>query len=117
MVSIPTIGTCPRGGGRRVRARPCEPWAAGAPNPNGTLYRGGRSGSLLQRGEAVKVASASVGDIAFYGPSRSDIGYVTVYVGNGRCVSHGQESGPMLYPLDYDRGSAGRLQLVKTYLS
>ena len=92
-------------------------WAAGASDPNGTLYRGGWSGSLLQRGEEVRVADARVGDIAFYGRSRSDIGHVTVYVGNGRCVSHGQETGPMLYPLDYDRGSAGGLQLVRTYLS
>jgi hypothetical protein len=91
-------------------------WAAGASDPNGTLYRGGWSGSLMQRGEEVEVADARVGDIAFYGRSRSDIGHVTVYVGNGRCVSHGQESGPMLYPLDYDRGSAGGLQLVRTYL-
>jgi len=91
-------------------------WAAGASDPNGTLYRGGWSGSLLQRGKEVKIADASVGDIAFYGPSRGDIGHVTVYVGNGRCVSHGQESGPMLYPLDYDRGSAGGLQLLRTYL-
>lgn len=92
-------------------------WAAGADDPNGTLYRGGWSGSLMQRGEEVKIADARVGDLAFYGPSRSDIGHVTVYVGNGRCVSHGQESGPMLYPLDYDRGSSGGLQLVRTYLS
>jgi cell wall-associated NlpC family hydrolase len=92
-------------------------WAAGASDPNGTLYRGGWSGSLMQRGTEVKVADARVGDLAFYGPSHSDIGHVTVYVGNGRCVSHGQESGPMLYPLDYDRGSAGGLQLLRTYLS
>jgi cell wall-associated NlpC family hydrolase len=91
-------------------------WAAGAPDPNGTDYQGGWSGSLLRRGDEVKVANAAVGDIAFYGTSRSDIGHVTVYVGNGRCVSHGQEEGPKLYLLDYDRGSAGGLQFVKTYL-
>lgn len=91
-------------------------WAAGAPDPNGTGYHGGWSGSLLLKGEEVKIRDAGLGDIAFYGTSRSDIGHVTVYVGNGHCVSHGQESGPMLYSLDYDRGSAGGLQLVKTYL-
>jgi Putative peptidoglycan binding domain/NlpC/P60 family len=91
-------------------------WAANAPDPNGTDFRGGWSGSLMTKGREVRIGNASVGDIAFYGRSRSDIGHVTVYVGNGRCVSHGQESGPMLYPLDYDRGSAGGLQLVRTYL-
>jgi cell wall-associated NlpC family hydrolase len=91
-------------------------WAAGAPDPNGTDFRGGWSGSLLLKGKEVKVGDAAVGDIAFYGPSRSDIGHVTVYVGNGKCVSHGQESGPSLYDLDYDRGSSGGLQLVRTYL-
>jgi cell wall-associated NlpC family hydrolase len=64
----------------------------------------------------VKIAAVAMGDIAFYGKSRSDIGHVTVYVGNGRCMSHGVESGPLLVPLDYDRGSEGGLQLVKTYL-
>jgi len=92
-------------------------WAAGAPDPNDTGYSGGWSGSLLLKGREVKIGDAAMGDIAFYGPSRSDIGHVTVYVGNGKCVSHGQESGPTLYDLDYDRGSSGGLQLVRTYLA
>ena len=91
-------------------------WAAGAPDPNDTGYTGGWSGSLLQQGKEVEIDEAAMGDIAFYGTSRSDIGHVTVCVGNGKCVSHGQESGPMLYPLDYERGSLGGLQLVRTYL-
>jgi cell wall-associated NlpC family hydrolase len=60
---------------------------------------------MLTKGREIKIRAAAVGDIAFYGRSRSDVGHVTVYVGNGRCVSHGQESGPMLYPLDYDRAA------------
>jgi peptidoglycan hydrolase-like protein with peptidoglycan-binding domain len=91
-------------------------WAAGAPDPNGANFSGGSSGSLVGKGKEVKVRDAAPGDIAFYGKSRSDIGHVTVYVGNGRCVSHGQERGPKLYDLDYDRGSAGGLQLIRTYL-
>jgi len=79
-------------------------WAANAPDPNGTAH-GGWSGSILTKGREIKIRAAAVGDIAFYGRSRSDVGHVTVYVGNGRCVSHGQESGPMLYPLDYDRAA------------
>jgi hypothetical protein len=90
-------------------------WAAGAPDPNASGYSGGWSGSLNQKGQ--ETDEAGVGDIAFYGTSRSNINHVTVCVGNGRCVSHGQESGPTLLPLDYERGSAGGLQLVRSYLS
>lgn len=89
-------------------------WAAGAPDPNGTGFSGGWSGSLIQKGKETR--DARMGDIAFYGRSRSGINHVTVCVGNGRCISHGQESGPMLYRLDYERGSLGGLQLVRTYL-
>jgi hypothetical protein len=89
-------------------------WAAGAPDPNESGYSGGWSGSLVQKGQ--ETDEAGVGDIAFYGTSRSDINHVTVSVGNGRCVSHGQESGPLLLALDYERGSLGGLQLVRTYL-
>jgi cell wall-associated NlpC family hydrolase len=91
-------------------------WAAGAPDPNGTDYHGGWSGSLLLKGKEVEIDEAQMGDIAFYGTGRSDIGHVTVYVGNGKCVSHGQESGPTLNDLDYPRGSLGGLQRVRTYL-
>jgi hypothetical protein len=90
-------------------------WAASAPDPNESGFSGGWSGSLVQKGQ--ETDEAGVGDIAFYGTSRSNINHVTVAVGNGRCVSHGQESGPLLLPLDYDRGSLGGLQLVRTYLS
>jgi len=92
-------------------------WAAGAPDPNGTNYSGGYSGSLMQKGDEVKIADVAMGDLAFYGTSREHIGHVTVYVGNGKCVSHGVESGPLLLqPLDYARGSEGGLQFVRTYL-
>lgn len=91
-------------------------WAASAPDPNGTSYHGGWSGSLLLKGREVRIGDAAMGDIAFYGKTRSDIDHVTVYVGNGKCVSHGQESGPLFLDLDYDRGSSGGLQLVRTYL-
>jgi hypothetical protein len=40
---------------------------------------------------------------------------VTLFVGNGQVISHGQESGPMLYPMDYSRSSGGRQQ-IRSYL-
>jgi cell wall-associated NlpC family hydrolase len=89
-------------------------FAAGAPDPNGRGYDGtGFSGTLVQHGK--QASDPAMGDIAFYGHSHTDINHVTVCVGNGRVVSHGQESGPMLYPLNYNRGSSGGLQFVKTY--
>lgn len=91
-------------------------WASGERDPNGRGYNGtGYSGTLLQHGKETK--EARVGDIVFYGHSRSDINHVTVYVGNGRVVSHGQESGPQLYSIDYNRGSLGPRQLIRTYFT
>ena len=87
-------------------------WAADAPDPNGSGFQWGSSASLKSKGEEVNVADVAMGDIAFYGDSRTDIDHVTVYVGNGRCISHGVESGPLLQrPLNYN----GRLQSVRTY--
>jgi cell wall-associated NlpC family hydrolase len=90
--------------------------AAGAPDPNAPATTAVGPVPCWRKGKEVKVGQAAVGDIVFCGTGRSDIGHVTVYVGSGYCVSHGQESGPMPYTLGYERGSAGGLQLVKTYL-
>jgi len=50
-------------------------WAAGAPDPNDRGYDGaGYSGTLVQNGR--ETDEARVGDIVFYGASRSDINHV-----------------------------------------
>lgn len=90
-------------------------WAAGGPDPNGLNYNGqGYTGTQIAHG--VECPSPRPGDLVFYGPSHSLINHVAVYVGNGNVVSHGQESGPSLYPMDYSRGSRGGRQQVRSYL-
>lgn len=90
-------------------------WAAGGPDPNGLNYNGqGYTGTQI--GHGVECRNPRPGDLIFYGPSHSSINHVAIYVGNGNVVSHGQESGPSLYPIDYSRGSRGGRQQVRSYL-
>ncbi len=90
-------------------------YVAGAPDPNGLGYNGqGYTGTQIGHGK--ETSNPRPGDLVFYGPSHSSINHVTLYVGNGRVISHGQESGPSLYPIDYDRGSRGGRQQIRTYL-
>jgi cell wall-associated NlpC family hydrolase len=89
-------------------------FAAGAPDPNGLRYNGsGFTGTMIAHGTEVR--DPKPGDLVFYGPSHNSINHVTLYVGNGRVISHGQQSGPMLYPMDYSRSSGGRQQ-IRSYL-
>lgn len=78
-------------------------WVAGAPDPNGRGYDGfGFTGT--QVGPGNKVAEPRPGDLVFYGwepAPRNCPKHVAVYVGNGKVVSHGSESGPHLATLDY----------------
>jgi len=90
-------------------------FAADAADPNGRGFDGqGYTGTMIGRGAEVK--DPKPGDLVFYGHSHGDINHVTVYVGNGRVISHGQDSGPMLYPMDYSRGSHGGRQQIRSYL-
>jgi cell wall-associated NlpC family hydrolase len=90
-------------------------FAAGAPDPNGLGYNGfGYTGTQIAHGQ--EKGRPRPGDLVFYGPSRSAINHVTLYVGNGRVISHGQETGPQLLPMDYGRGSLGGRQQIRTYL-
>jgi hypothetical protein len=89
-------------------------WAAGAPDPNGLGYNGfGYTGTQILQGS--ETADPRPGDLCFYGPTRSNITHVTVYVGNGCVVSHGREEGPELYgSANYRR--AQDLQQIRSYL-
>ena len=90
-------------------------FAAGAPDPNGNGYNGsGFTGDEVRHGREVRTPRP--GDLVFYGHSHSDITHVTLYIGNGRIVSHGQESGPTIYKIDYNRGKLGGRQQIRTYL-
>jgi cell wall-associated NlpC family hydrolase len=90
-------------------------FAAGAPDPNGLAYNGfGYTGTQIGQGQ--ETSRPKPGDLVFYGHSKTDINHVTLYVGNGKVISHGQESGPQLFPIDYGRGSFGGRQQIRKYL-
>lgn len=85
---------------------------AGAPDPNHFLYNGlGYTGTLSAHGIWVASSQARPGDLVFYG-SGFPWHHVAIYVGNGRVVSHGSNSGPHLCYMDYrsDRGQ------IRSYL-
>lgn len=89
-------------------------FVAGAPDPNGYRpgYPGwGYTGTLGKNGRVVSASQAKPGDLVLYG-SGMPWHHVAIYVGNGRVVSHGSESGPALLPIDYrsDRGE------IRSYL-
>jgi peptidoglycan hydrolase-like protein with peptidoglycan-binding domain len=78
-------------------------WQAGARDPNGLAYSGfGFTGTQIENGTRLRsILEAQVGDLLFYGPSSSVITHVTIFVGDGRVVSHGSESGPNFGPYGY----------------
>jgi len=74
-------------------------WGAGVPDPNGLGYNGwGYTGTLVQHGN--RTTNPQPGDLAFYGYG-APYHHVVVYIGNGRCISHGSEVGPLLLPVYY----------------
>src|SRR5574338_9553 len=73
-------------------------WGAGVRDPNGLGYNGwGYTGTLAQHGS--RTTNPQPGDLAFYG--RFPYGHVVVYIGNGKCISHGSEIGPLLLNVYY----------------
>lgn len=65
---------------------------------NGQRWGGGFTGTMIQHGKPVSVNRLLTGDLVFYGRGPS---HVAVYVGGGKVVSHGGESGPLLLDLRY----------------
>jgi peptidoglycan hydrolase-like protein with peptidoglycan-binding domain len=81
-------------------------WHAGAKDPNGLGYSGwGYTGTQARNGK--RVNSPKPGDLIFYG-SGPPYSHVTVYIGNGKCVSHGSQAGPMILNYKYRRVTAIR---------
>jgi len=73
-------------------------WGSGLKDPNGLGYNGwGYTGTLCQNGTVT--INPKPGDLAFYGVR--PYSHVVVYIGNGRCISHGSEMGPYLLPVRY----------------
>jgi hypothetical protein len=97
-------------------------FAADAPDPNGNNYDlNGFTGDQAPRG--TEVTTPRLGDLVFYGPSRSEINHVNLYVGGGKIIGHGGEAGPKVFDIDYDRGidpdtgrPRGGRQFTRSYL-
>jgi cell wall-associated NlpC family hydrolase len=74
-------------------------YAAGVRDPNGLGYNGyGYTGTLGAHGH--RVSNPQPGDLCLYG-SAPRFHHVTIYIGAGKCVSHGGEPGPLLLPVHY----------------
>jgi cell wall-associated NlpC family hydrolase len=71
---------------------------------NGAAWRGGFTGTQTHHGVPVSsYRKLLTGDLVFYGGSYWTPSHVAIYVGNGKVVSHGSESGPYLLPWNYRR--------------
>lgn len=73
---------------------------------NGSSWRYGYTGTMVQHGQLVRSGWLLVGDQVFYGGTSAVPGHVaTVVVGGrvnkARVVSHGSESGPLLLQANY----------------
>lgn len=79
-------------------------WLVGAPDPNGLGYNGyGFTGTQIMHGRRISASQLRPGDLVFYGgwTRWSAPTHVAVYIGNGKVVSHGSESGPQVLSLYY----------------
>jgi len=73
----------------------------GVADPNGYGYAGwGYTGTFLDHGRPVGYDAMKPGDMVFYG-RRAIPAHMSVYVGQGRTVSHGSERGPVLVARSY----------------
>jgi hypothetical protein len=86
-------------------------WLAGAADPNGLGYNGqGYTGTLAAHGKRVSTSQLRPGDLVFYGGG-FPYTHVVIYIGGGRVVSHGSESGPKITSLFYRTPQACRSYL------
>jgi cell wall-associated NlpC family hydrolase len=87
-------------------------YVAGAPDPNGLHYSGyGYTGTLANHGRSVSVAQMQPGDLVIYGHT-FPYHHVAIYIGHGKVVSHGGESGPLIVPYNY----RGDLRMIRSYM-
>lgn len=65
---------------------------------NGANWKYGYTGTQVQHGKPVALNRLLTGDLVFYGRGPS---HVAIYIGGGKVVSHGGESGPLILPVQY----------------
>lgn len=69
---------------------------------NNAYWRYGYTGSMYQRGKAVRLLkNIKIGDLVFYGGGRGIPSHVAISLGGRRVLSHGGESGPLILDIDY----------------
>jgi hypothetical protein len=68
---------------------------------NGQKWRAGFTGTMLDHGQRVTRANIVRGDLLFYAGRDGKINHVTIYIGGGMVISHGQEPGPVKVRMDY----------------
>jgi cell wall-associated NlpC family hydrolase len=67
---------------------------------NGVWWSGGYTGTLLSHGTHVSASQLLPGDAVIYGRGWPG-SHVSMYVGNGMCISHGSEAGPFYLRYNY----------------
>ena len=68
---------------------------------NGQRWQAGFTGTMLDHGQRVARANVLRGDLLFYANAQRQINHVTIYIGGGMVISHGQEPGPVKVRMDY----------------
>jgi cell wall-associated NlpC family hydrolase len=74
---------------------------AGPDRVNGAAWKAGFTGTQCSHGRAVSRAEMLPGDLLFFRNAQGAIGHVTMYLGDGKAVSHGTDAGPQVVPVDY----------------
>jgi len=67
----------------------------------GVKLNGGNTGTQFDEGQKISAAQLKPGDLVFYDPVYAFSGHVAMYIGNGRVIGAGSESGPNIAPMNY----------------
>ena len=77
---------------------------------NGSDWSGGFTGTMLSHGKPVSLNSLMPGDAILYGTGSGN--HVVMYVGDGKCYSHGSEAGPFFLSYRYRNDVMGARRYI-----
>jgi hypothetical protein len=77
---------------------------------NGSSWSTGYTGTMLSHGKPVSLSSLMPGDAILYGTGNGN--HVVMYVGDGKCYSHGSEAGPFLLGYRYRNAVMGARRYI-----